>query len=242
MASPFDEIVRPLEAAGLSDGMLAEINRLWTAVRAFSNTAHDVNNALQVIAGSAELLEARTLDPTVGRRLEAIRAQADRAAACIDRLVSYVRAESRPPEPTDLWPIVETAVAMRALSAGRRRVRVAVERTGADSCVALADGARLRQALLSLLLAAEHDLSGHASGRITLGIGRRGARAAVTVTTMGEGASTHTPEVPPPSMIGALTEGAERWAANYLVSSMGGGLEIASTAEGSVAVLTLPAA
>ena len=59
---------RPAVTKGLPDEALQEVNRLWTIARAFSNTAHDVNNALQVIAGSAELIEARELDPALRDR------------------------------------------------------------------------------------------------------------------------------------------------------------------------------
>lgn len=97
VADPSDlRASRPALAAGLPDDALQEINRLWTIVRVFSNTAHDVNNALQVIAGSAELLEARDLDSAVRRRVETIRVEAAKAAITINRLLTYARSGALP--------------------------------------------------------------------------------------------------------------------------------------------------
>jgi hypothetical protein len=59
---PFTPL-RPSLAAAVPDESLEEINRLWTIARAFANTAHDVNNALQVIAGNAEFASTQALEP-----------------------------------------------------------------------------------------------------------------------------------------------------------------------------------
>ena len=53
------------------------LNRLATIARLVAGAAHEVNNALQVIGGSAELLQNRTdLPETVQKTLTSIRAQA----------------------------------------------------------------------------------------------------------------------------------------------------------------------
>ena len=53
------------------------LNRLATVARVLSGTAHDVNNALQIIGGSAELLEGQPgLAEPARRALTRIRSQA----------------------------------------------------------------------------------------------------------------------------------------------------------------------
>src|SRR3954469_2425921 len=119
--------VRPALAAGVADEALEEINRLWTIVRAFSNAAHDVNNDLQVIAGNAELLAGRELDPTVRRRVQAIREQAVAPPPTFNRPLSYSRSDPAAPAAVDACQVLAEAVAMRRSSLHRARIAVTSE-------------------------------------------------------------------------------------------------------------------
>jgi signal transduction histidine kinase len=165
-----------------SGEMLEEMNRLWTIAKAFSTTAHDVNNALQVISGSAELLATRTdLDPVVQRRVEAVRVQAEKAAATIDRLLTYTRAVPGSLQRLDLAAMVETAVAMRACSLGRARVGVAVARSDDQPYWVAADSPKLLQLLLDLLLSFETLLTGRPEASIGFQFDRKPGVVRVTV-------------------------------------------------------------
>ena len=242
---PFDlepEAHRPAEAAGLADDALAEINRLWTIVRAFSNTAHEVNNALQVIAGNVELLQARPLEPDLARRLETISSHTARAAATIERLAGYVRARSLPAERLDLWPLLETAVALRAASTGRRRIRVSIDRQGQEPCWALADLVRTEQAVLNLLLCAEDTLAGRTNARIVVGAAGQADRVVVTVMASADSPAAAEPVPSVEGAAGAITAGAQVWAADYLARAHHGRVTLSDTAEGLRLALTLPAA
>lgn len=239
MSNPADPVVRPTVAAGLADATLEEINRLWTIVRAFSNTAHDVNNALQVIAGSAELLEGRELEPPVRKRVETIRSEAARAATTINRLLSYAQSQPALPQRIDLWPVVEGAVAMRAASANRSRIVLSLERSDATPCWASVDAARTTQALLDLLLAAEDVVARKKNARIVVAVKEAGAMVEVTAVASCD----------EPAMVGAdaaeqeeLTAAAQIWTAGTLARSQGGAIRIENTANGSTLTLALPAA
>jgi signal transduction histidine kinase len=247
-----DAAARPVAAASLPDDALREINRLWTIVRALSNTAHDVNNALQVIAGSAELLESRELDPVVGRRIEAIRAESSRAAAVIDRLVAYLRAPASTASALDLWPLVDAAVAMRNASAKRRRIALVAERAEGAACRAIADGARTLQALLDLLLEAEESLADRTGASIRVQVERRGDLVDVTITATGDMAAPSSPPAAggaPPSeamadsAVVAVTTGAQLWTARSLAMAQGGSVSVERIEKGrTIFVLRLPAA
>jgi signal transduction histidine kinase len=234
---PEDTVSRPEAAGDLSDAALLEINRLWTIVRAFSNTAHDVNNALMVIAGSAELLEARELEPAVRKRVETLRVEAARAAASVDRLQTYARAAAGAVQAVDLWPLVESAAAMRAASAGRHRIVLTVARGEAGAPRARADATRVLQALLDLLLAAEEAVSLRRGARISVSVLSEGGMVAVRV----EASSEEGAGAAPPGPAAELTSGAQLWSAAAIAVQLGGRVRVVSEAIGSTMSLLLPA-
>jgi signal transduction histidine kinase len=233
--------VRPAIAAGVADEALEEINRLWTIVRAFSNAAHDVNNDLQVISGNAELLAGRELDPTVRKRVQAIREQAMGAATTINRLLSYSRSDPAAPVAVDACRILAEAVAMRRASLHRARIAVTSE-PGPESCWAVADGGRTLQALINILLAAEEVAKRGREGRISTVIQRTPGEIAVCVTAVA-GASAASPQDQPAarSRATAVTTEACLWAAAHLAMAQDGHLGLAEVEQGQMWTLRLRA-
>jgi signal transduction histidine kinase len=72
---------------------LERANRLALTSALLSTTVHEVNNALQVISGSAEMLNASPPADVTGRRTDAIGAHARRASALLAELSSFARAK-----------------------------------------------------------------------------------------------------------------------------------------------------
>ncbi len=173
--------------AAIAADDLTEINRLWTIVRAFSSTAHQVNNALQVIGGHAELLDASTLEPAVRDRVQAIRAQVGKAAATIEQLLSYSRSAEPSRHALDLAALTDAAAAMVRTSLGRARIGVAVERPDSAPLLVAADRNRTIQALLSVLLSREDAARTVRSAVITARLERRPNECAVAVSVAGAG-------------------------------------------------------
>lgn len=221
---------RPAQAVGLSDDVLEELNRLWTIVRAFSTTAHDVNNALQVIAGSAELLEARDLDPAMRRRVEAVRVESGKAAQTIERLLSYARVARQPSRRLDLWQTVETAVAMRLASLGRLRITLTMDR-GAQAPVWVdGEAGRLLQAVLDLLLVAEDRVAGLPQARIVVGVtADRDAGLLTIETSAGDGPRGGERSDEFDRGEEALTRHAQGWAAAHIAAAHGGDVRMTGT-------------
>jgi nitrogen fixation/metabolism regulation signal transduction histidine kinase len=172
----------------LSDEELEELNRVWTVARIFSSTAHDVNNALQVISGSAELLEARgDLDPLTLRRIQAIRNQTARATEAIDRLLTYTRQPPGAIQAVDIAPIVTAAIAMRSFTL--KRVSVMIEsQMDREPYVAMVDPRAMLQALLTLLLYFEKTLAARAPARLTVALDRAADAIAIHVVAEASGA------------------------------------------------------
>lgn len=238
MADPVDLMsLRPRQADGLSDETLEALNHLWTVVRAFSNTAHDVNNALQVIAGNAELLEARDLDPAVRRRVEIVRVESGKAAATINRLLDFARGPRQPNQRFDLWPIIDAAVAMRLSSVGRGRITLTVERERAQPAFIVGESLKVQQLLLDLLLTAEDRVAGRARARIDVSVTRVPGGISLAIRSSSEAMSVDGPDttdaLPAPD---GLTRDAQLWAAAYLAALDGGVL----TVDGNVLTVNWP--
>jgi signal transduction histidine kinase len=139
---------------------LVEINRLRVMARVVSNAAHDVNNALQIIGGSAETLSTRlTIGPMEQRRVQSIAAQAERISTTLDLLSWVTRADDGGPQIVDLARLVDDAVALRAFSLGRAGVSIAVERPAGVPCAVSANRRRILQVCLNLLLNVEAALA-----------------------------------------------------------------------------------
>lgn len=222
MSEPVDlAALRPPQAAALADSTLEELNRLWAVVRAFSNTAHDVNNALQVIAGNAELLEARDLDPVVRRRVETIRSESGKAAATVNRLLEFSRTARQPVQRVDLWAMVETSVGMRLASLGRARVALAMAREGQVMVPVMAEAGKVQQLVLNLLLAAEDRVAGHPKARIAVSI-VAGDTVVLRIEATSDAALDPAREaeetLPAPA---GLTRETQLWAAAYLAAGSG---------------------
>ena len=143
------------------------LNRLATIARLVAGAAHEVNNALQVIGGSAELLQNRTdLPEPVQKTLSRIRDQAARAASAMTGVVALSRAQ--PDGATylvDMCDIATRAVELRRYSIGRADLTVQLDVPSVPQLVA---GHRLHllQAALNMIQNAEQALAARRGGRI----------------------------------------------------------------------------
>jgi signal transduction histidine kinase len=227
--------------------VLQEVNRLTVIGRVVSNTAHDVNNALQVVSGSAELLALRKeLGPTEQRRIAAISTQTGRAAAILDRLVSYSRADAADRQAGDLGAIVDGALALRDFSLHRARITVTVDRAGTGPYRAVVSRPRILQIFLNLLLNCEAALKDRPDGTIQITVAPSGAEWLVSVADNGPGVSAdqrarvYDPE-PPPLTPGL--SGLGLWVSRRIAEQHGGRLDIApSPGGGTIVTLAVPSA
>jgi len=223
---------RPAALSALPDDGLQAINRLWTIARVFTNTAHQINNALQVITGNAELLAAQALDPGVHKRLEIIRSEASRAAAMLNDLLAYARGGPPAPRTLDIAELADAAVAMRAASTTRRRIVMTLERSDDRPYSAVLDRLRALQVLLNLLLAAEEWAQGGGKARVTLRLEREPAgvvvRVTATIDAPDSAASESTASTPDEEFLRAMTIDAQEWSAGVLAEAEGGKLETLS--------------
>src|SRR5690242_7835456 len=151
------------------------LNRLATIARLVAGAAHEVNNALQVIGGSAELLQNRTdLPESVQKTLSRIRDQATRAASAMTGVVALSRAQSDSgTQLVDMCAVATRAVDLRRYSIGRADLTVQLD---VSSEPQLVNGHRLHllQAALNMIQNAEQVLTPRRAGCIRVQVSREG--------------------------------------------------------------------
>ncbi len=90
-------------AARQSERMAAELRRAETVNRLVGGVAHQFNNLLTVVMGSADqLLDYHAADSWPGRQLDAILAAADRGADIVRQLLAFNRSASARREPIEV--------------------------------------------------------------------------------------------------------------------------------------------
>jgi signal transduction histidine kinase len=206
---------------------LARVNRLALIGRLLSSTVHDVNNALQVISGSVELLQmAPAASEMIQRRVTAIDTQARRATALLQELSDFVRDARATAERTDLKALAAQVLESRRYSLTKLHITAAVE---GDSVFAHANPRHLHQILLNLIVNAEEAKA----SSVLIRTGQTDGFAEIAV-------SDDAKESPPagPANLGIGIE-----VSTWLAEQNGGTLTRAPLdAGGSRAVLRLPAA
>jgi signal transduction histidine kinase len=226
---------------------LLEVNRLRIVARVVSNAAHDINNALQVIGGSAEMLGNRpALGPAEQRRVLAIAAQAERISATLEGLSSITRSESGGRQTVELTRVADDAVALRAFSLSRARIAVTVDRPVGISCVVSADRRRILQVFLNLLLNVEAVLTDWPDAMVHIRFERSDRDWSVVFTDNGPGLAATggaglADGLTPPTLGPALS-GVGLWLSARIAEQQGGRLEVDdSSATGTSIRLRLPA-
>jgi C4-dicarboxylate-specific signal transduction histidine kinase len=175
-----------MEVLNPSAEWLERANRLAITVRLLPNTVHDVNNALQVITGSAELLDmAAGVEEDVRKRGLAIRSHASRATTFLAELMAFVRDANERPQRLSLRAAVERAVALRHYSLTKQGIKTTVD---GDAAV-VANPRQLMQIALNVLINAEQALAGRPGGRIGFRMTDTAGRASLAIEDNGPGVS-----------------------------------------------------
>ena len=224
--------------------VLVALNRAATSPRLLSGAVHEVNNALQVISGSVELLEQQaSLPPGVAKSLDRIRRQSERAAGALAELQAFTKAPLEERERLSLREVVQRAIALRRYAAGR--LGLAIELAGNERSLDLivGNGGYIEQAVLNLLVNAEQAMSG-GGGSILVTLRDEPDRVGVEVRDTGPGLADQARArlFEPFATTKPPTEGAGLglWAARAIVTSCGGSLEIDSAPGGTAVVLWFP--
>jgi two-component system NtrC family sensor kinase len=163
------------------------LNRLATIARLVAGAAHEVNNALQVIGGSVELLQNRTdLPDAVQKILTRVSEQTARAAGAMTGVVTLSRSQPDAFYQVDLREVASRAVGMRQYSIARADLAVKLE-LPAHAQIVQGHSMHLLQAVLNLIQNAEQALASRRGGRIDVEVVDDGAHVVLRVSDDGPG-------------------------------------------------------
>jgi signal transduction histidine kinase len=228
-----------------SADQLVTLNRASTIARLLTGLAHEVNNALLVISGNAELLEERTDVPdAVAKGLLRIRSQSARAAGVINEVLDFARGDPQGRGRVNLRDIAAGAVSLRSYAIGRARLKIAL--TPSEDPRVIVDGSRvlLLQVMLNLVSNAEQALAGIPGGEIRIEVGAEGSHGVLRVVDSGRGvAAGDRARIFEPFVTtrpGEESSGLGLAAGRRIAELHGGSLDLEVTPAGASFVLKLP--
>lgn len=228
-----------------ADDVLLSLNRASTTAKLLSGTAHEVNNALQVISGTVEMLGMRAdLPDDLKGALERIGRQSSRAAQTLADVQRYTRGDLELKSLVNVREAIQHVIGLRTFA--MRRAGVAAEMDGDGSTPLFIHGNRPRfqQALFNVIINAEQALAGK-GGRLRVVLEGSDGTVVVRVIDEGPGITWQPRErvferfaSSKPPADGA---GLGLWAARQIVEAHGGTLRLADGA-GATLVIELPRA
>jgi two-component system C4-dicarboxylate transport sensor histidine kinase DctB len=229
-----------------SEETLLGLNRAATVARLLSGAIHDVNNALMVISGTIDIMDARPdVPPTMHDALARLRAQSARAATTLNQVQTFTRAERAGHEPLNFRELVDQALALRDFAIRRARLAARFDVEGTTPFVVVGNRGDLQQAVLNLLINAEQALA-TTQGAIALHLSREGETLVLRVADDGAGVTLTPPEraFEPFVTSRAAFEfaGLGLWAARRIAEAHGGMLTQEAASNGAIFTLRLPAA
>lgn len=169
-----------------ADDLLLHLNRATLASQLVRGAAHELNNLLLTIQGSAELLAARQdLPDTCRPRLDTIGRQTARATAILQSVSRFARPPATEAPSTALAAAVDRVVSLRQFELRRAGIETAVD-VPAAARVAVPAG-ELDHMLLNLLLNAERGAEGAPGPRIELRASETAGDIELRVTDNGRG-------------------------------------------------------
>lgn len=223
---------------------LERANRLALTGALLSTTVHEVNNALQVITGSAEMLGPTAPPDVIARRTEAISAHARRASALLAELSSFAKDDSVNALALDLAQTAHRALSMRQYTIARLKLESSFESRGEVRTV-IANARGLLQIVLNLVVNAEQALAQKGAGRIALTLDNAGGQVTLAVEDDGPGIdSGNVPRLFVPGAVPSYGRlGIGLAVAKQLAEKYGGSLDYSSrTGGGCRFTLSLPEA
>jgi two-component system NtrC family sensor kinase len=223
---------------------LVALNRAATAARLLSGVVHDVNNALQVISGTVELLQTRAdLPPTMAPSLERLGRQTARAATVLADVQQFTRASLVDRGRVNLREVAEHSLTLRAFSIKRANLTSRLQASETQQFYVQGNRAQLQQALLNLIMNAEQAMTGR-GGEILVELDTDDSSASIRVTDKGAGLTIEPAERAFDAFVSTRDPwdgaGLGLWAARAIAAEHGGTVTLQTSGDGTAATMTLP--
>jgi C4-dicarboxylate-specific signal transduction histidine kinase len=178
------EMVQSLQRQVVRQERLAAVGLLVSGV------AHELNNPLQAILGTAELLER---DPHLRERaledITLIKTQSGRAREIIRNLSRFVSPQSGPPTLVDLGTVISEVIQLRRHDLEKSSIAIHVDIT--TSARVQVNVTELEQVTLNFVINAEQSIeaAGRDRGRILIRLSEAGRKVRLDVQDDGPGVS-----------------------------------------------------
>lgn len=218
---------------------LLALNRSVIVARLLSGAVHAVNNALQVIVGTVELFKGRTgATESMADVFARVSSQTTRAYGALERMLAFARGVAESPAPVDLCQVAAGCVSLCECAIRRAGHTLTMATKG--PVLVMACRQDLEQALLNLLLHAEHAIAG-TRGTVDVEVSAVNGRAAVRVAHSGVARAVEEELRNPFAASFDSHKGVVMalWAARVLVERAGGSVGVEST-RGAALVISLP--
>lgn len=168
---------------------LVHTERLSAIGELVAGVAHEINNPLQTVVGSVELmLEDPAAPPSVRRDLETVRREAGRAAQIVRSLLAFVRGGTPARAAVDLNQVVREVVVLREFQFQQKSIVLSEELSSAPALV-LGNREELQQVVMNLLLNAEQAVGAAGAGTVAIQTSSRDRLCTVQVSDNGPGVS-----------------------------------------------------
>jgi PAS domain S-box-containing protein len=139
--------------------------RLSAVGEFISGVAHEINNPLQSVIGTIELLLGQTHDPDVRVDLERTRFEAGRAGRIVRNLLTFVKHSSKERLLMDLNEIVQSTIGVRAFELEMSGITTREEYAPLLPLV-LANREEIQQVILHLVINAQQAMTGISGPRV----------------------------------------------------------------------------
>jgi signal transduction histidine kinase len=147
----YEELTVSNEKLTQSKRLLQQASRLSAVGTIAAGLVHEIRNPLAAVQTFLQILPDRLDDPeVVGEFREVALGEIERVSKLVGELLGMARPPAAKFEPTPLDEVVDQVVRLLRVAAERKRVEI--RRTGDALPTGYADGARLKQALLNLIL------------------------------------------------------------------------------------------
>jgi two-component system NtrC family sensor kinase len=227
-----------------SDDTLLLLNRAMLVMHTVRGAAHELNNVLQMISGSAELLELNPeCPPSMMPKLQAIGTHTGRGNELVAAVADMARGQLPRGQVTDVGRAIERVRQLRRFEQLRAGVELSLEFL-TQSLIARVDPMDLQLMLLNLIINAEQAVAGAPEKSIVIAAAADGGSCRITVTDSGGGDVPEREPVKPAASTRPrhLAAGLGLAATEVLAHRHGGTLTLRRAASGVEAALVLPLA
>jgi len=171
-----------------SEADLVTLNRAAVLARMMSSVVHEFNNALQMIGGTAELLQGTPgLPESVVRGLTRVQEQNARAAGSISEVVAFARQKPDARGRVNLLATATRALRLRSYAIARAKLTSAVDAPSDGRFFVEGIASMIELAAINLIVNAEQALAGRPGGAIRVSLETRGGEVILRVADNGPG-------------------------------------------------------